>query len=42
VKKNVVVISRNRIVKCTNCNVVICTICLNKNDGICPNCKKEM
>jgi len=39
---NIVIISRDRLVKCTSCNGIICTICLNKNDGVCPQCKRDM
>ena len=40
--KKLRIISKDHLVICKNCFVVICTVCLHKNDGICPQCKKEM
>ena len=43
-KKGVVIISRDKLVKCNLCEYVICTVCLNKAGGSgygypkCPSC----
>jgi len=45
--RGVVIISRDKLVKCDHCNYVICTVCLNKAGGDgwgypnCPSCKSE-
>ena len=46
-KKGVVIISRDKLVKCGQCKYVICTVCLNKAGGSgwgypnCPSCGAE-
>ncbi|MCL2002398.1 MAG: hypothetical protein FWG72_00135 [Oscillospiraceae bacterium] len=38
----IVIISKDRVVMCGSCNGSVCTICLHKNNGVCPSCKKSM
>jgi hypothetical protein len=39
---HVFVLSKDRLITCTQCNTVICTICLHKNNGACPSCRHKM